>query len=512
MGFSYDEPTQASLDLINNQQIVPPKPVPKGRPRGTFLNGTLSSLDTKTTANTTENAAMAVWHLLQGFLSVHPRWNPPEDSPLGVNLFAESYGGRYGPIFSTAWEKQNDKRERGEIPQNATLEIRLKSLGIINGCIDPLIQGPFYPTMAHDNVYNIEVINGVYSQATINKFSAENGCEEKIVRCRVEAFVHDPNDVGNDDRVNKLCHDAQQTCDEDMQLPYFSTGRNPYDISRVTADPFPPRWYLEYLNNRDVQEAIGSAVNYTESDPQVWDAFSETADLIRGSAIRDLAGLVDKGIRVALIYGDRDFICNWLGGEEVAKEIARQSGGSYPNSFPAAGYASIHANDSYVGGVVRQYGNLSFSRIYQAGHSVASYQPETVFQVFARVIMGTAVSTGEIVNPLDFGTKGSANATMELDPPAGPEPTCWLRALAETCDQEAISRAENGEGVTINGVVYAASSDWALFGATKTEDSGPEPTLTGVYTATPTDDGIAVLGSWKMLVVLAVGTIIFGEM
>jgi carboxypeptidase C (cathepsin A) len=67
-------------------------------------------------------------------------------------------------------------------------------------------------------------------------------------------------------------------------------------------------------------------------------------------------------VKVALVYGDQDYQCNWYGGEAISKAIA---GGP---EFEKAGYAEIQTNASYVGGVVRQYGNLSFSRVFQAGH------------------------------------------------------------------------------------------------------------------------------------------------
>jgi hypothetical protein len=53
-----------------------------------------------------------------------------------------------------------------------------------------------------------------------------------------------------------------------------------------------------------------------------------------------------------------------MGGEQVSLAIQSSSA----TSFSAAGYANISTNATYVGGVVRQYGNLSFSRVFDAGH------------------------------------------------------------------------------------------------------------------------------------------------
>jgi hypothetical protein len=81
------------------------------------------------------------------------------------------------------------------------------------------------------------------------------------------------------------------------------------------------------------------------------------------------------------MYGDRDYQCNcklrpvsdWrsltsqtgLGGEAVSLAIKSQ----VSNGFHSAGYADIHTNATHIGGSVRQYGNLTFSRVYDAGHA-----------------------------------------------------------------------------------------------------------------------------------------------
>ena len=80
--------------------------------------------------------------------------------------------------------------------------------------------------------------------------------------------------------------------------------------------------------------------------------------------LEDIAYVLENGIKVAMVYGDRDFACNWIGGERSSLSIPY----IYSEQFKQAGYAPIEVNENYVGGQVRQYGNLSFSRVYQAGH------------------------------------------------------------------------------------------------------------------------------------------------
>jgi hypothetical protein len=52
------------------------------------------------------------------------------------------------------------------------------------------------------------------------------------------------------------------------------------------------------------------------------------------------------------------------GGEQVSLAIQSQ----FTDGFQDAGYAEIQTNATYVGGLVRQHGNLSFSRVFGAGH------------------------------------------------------------------------------------------------------------------------------------------------
>lgn len=80
--------------------------------------------------------------------------------------------------------------------------------------------------------------------------------------------------------------------------------------------------------------------------------------------MKDVEYLLNNGVQVTFIYGDRDYRCPWLGMEKLS--LAANWTGA--NAFRDAGYADIHTNGSYKGGVVRQHGSLSFSRVFQAGH------------------------------------------------------------------------------------------------------------------------------------------------
>lgn len=100
--------------------------------------------------------------------------------------------------------------------------------------------------------------------------------------------------------------------------------------------------------------------------------------------------------------------------------------------FRAAGYVPLTV-DGVEYGEVRQYGNFSFTRIYEAGHQVPYYQPirecdETLWQngtlwktaniyceaslaLFNRSIFGYNVADGSMMVTADYSTTGDAHAT-----------------------------------------------------------------------------------------------------
>jgi hypothetical protein len=207
--------------------------------------------------------------------------------------------------------------------------------------------------------------------------------------------------------------------------------------------------------------------------------------------------LLARGIKVALIYGDADLICNWYGGQSCSLTIASMVP-VYKKAFPAAGYADIVVNKNYVGGQVRQFGNLSFSRIYDAGHQVPYYQPETAFTVFTRIIQGNDIGMGHKVDLRMFGTNGLSTSLHQNKIPPQPASFCWIREQ-DTCTPDQVAAIAAGNGTVEAGIWYPVApackhcprpskttSKSQPRGIDKAEPTTAAEALTGVYTATST--------------------------
>ncbi|KYK57564.1 hypothetical protein DCS_04575 [Drechmeria coniospora] len=464
-GFSYDVPTDGTLYRMKASTVTPPIYNPDTVPSWDLVNGTFSSGNVNNTAGTSQEAALAVWHVIQAFLTTLPELKLPLNaSTLEVSLFAESYGGIFAPIFAETWQAQNQNRKRlaGHADGPLPVEIRLASVGIVSGIIDMATEIPAYLRFLNNNTYGIEPLSGEVTESLLRNFTAVGGSQQILAQCAASARQSEAGRATNETEADDICTQGYQSYAEILRAFRRKYGRSWYDIAERFYSPFPSLHFLEYLNQADVLAAIGSPVNFTLTSNAVYDNFYyKRGDRARGGNIDRLAKLLNSGIRIGLMYGDRDFMCNWVGGEAVSLKIAQTAGGEYAAMFPAAGYAPIATNTTYTGGEVRQYGNLSFSRVFQSGHAVASYQPETAFSIFSRIMAGKSISTGETVDLHSFATRGGLQSTTSHTLPAASEPKCSVRNL-HSCDDDAWDLAFHGGGVLINGVLYNKAEDWPL--------------------------------------------------
>ena len=349
VGFSYAEEQLGSINPYTNEI----EPASFATPDGRWPEINATSVDT------TDLAAIATWHVLQGFLSALPQL----DATLGssevgktFNLWTESYGGHYGPSFYDYFYMQNQAILNGTI--NGTY-LNFDTLGIGNGIIDEYIQAPYYPEFAVNNTYGIKAVNDtVYEFMKFACFAPQFGCLDQITACRT---VNRSTVVGQE-----YCFQAEDQCRTNVEGPYYTFGgRGVYDIRHPFDDPTPPTYFEDYLNQASVQEAIGVNLNYTDANSIISYAFEQTGDFVYPNFLTDLEYLLNNSVRVNLYHGDADYICNWFGGQAISLAV------NYTNSaeFRAAGYTPFLVDGTEYG-EVRQYGNFSFVRIYEAGHEV----------------------------------------------------------------------------------------------------------------------------------------------
>ena len=112
-------------------------------------SSTLASQKPSHTLNSTASAAHALWHFAQTFFFEFPHYKPNDDR---VSLWAESYGGHYGPGFMRFFQEQNEKIRNGTSEVESAQYIHLDTLGIVNGLLDAVIQEEAYISFPFNNV------------------------------------------------------------------------------------------------------------------------------------------------------------------------------------------------------------------------------------------------------------------------------------------------------------------------------------------------------------------------
>ena len=212
-GFSYSEEQAGSLNPYTGEQE-----------NATFggINGRYPHIDANL-LSTTDLAAAATWHILQGFLDALPHLDAKASKSKLFNLWTESYGGHYGPAFYNYFFEHNKAIEAGK---EKGIKLIFDSLGIGNGIINEAVQVSSYPEFAVKNTYGIKAVNEtVYNYM---KFANEmpGGCLDQISQC---AQVNRTTDVGQ-----IICMQATDQCRTNVESPYYEfSGRGTYDIRLI---------------------------------------------------------------------------------------------------------------------------------------------------------------------------------------------------------------------------------------------------------------------------------------
>jgi carboxypeptidase C (cathepsin A) len=440
-GFSYSEAINSTWNFLwdgsdgTQTPIVPLEAYNGSVPaeNSTLLYGTYPDQNPALTANNSVIAARALWHFAQLWF---PEFPEQLKDNVQINIAGNSYGGYWVSTSTAYFERQNVKIKAGEIKGTC---LNLGTAVITNGEVDFLLQTESYPTQAHNNTYSFKAISDEQFIEAQNNYTKPGGCRDLIQECRAQGALYDPDEVNLNKTVAALCTSATDYCYQYVLGAYATSGRSAFDMASKLPNPYPPSYSTGWANKAWVQQALGARINFTENS-YVSQAIM-FADIARRDGLKDLEYLLSRGIGVALIYGDRDYRCPWIGAEQLSN-AANWSGA---DAYRKAGYEEIHVNSSYVGGVAKQHGLLSFARVFQAGHDVAWYQPETSFQIFDRAISGRDIPTGRKRigrgrHAAKWSTKGPLSAYgWREELPESPPVECELYDVATTCTENQVS-------------------------------------------------------------------------
>ncbi|KAG5367940.1 Carboxypeptidase Y [Yarrowia sp. C11] len=340
--------------LINNPEI---KPI--HNPWSWNNNATMIYLDQPagagfsyvsaggTASRTSKEAAKSVFAFLTLFFEKYPHL------PRKIHISGESYAGHYVPQTTL------------EILRTANKTFHVESMLCGNGMTDPLNQYTEFSVYGCDSQAS-GVSPALYSNETCQQArAAQDRCIPLIQKCY---------DTG----TNADCSYATSHCNAEI-LSLFDNEKNIYDVRRPCEPSKSGTCYKEsdygeaFLNNQTTRDAIGAIVPWKANNRTVYNDFTVyTGDWMRPDSVRAVTDILNGyNVPVLIFAGDKDFICNWLGQKKWLDALPWDGHAKYLKARERPWKVNHQSR-----GVLKQFGKLSFLRIFEAGHMVPHDQPE----------------------------------------------------------------------------------------------------------------------------------------
>jgi len=282
---------------------------------------------------------------LQEFFQLFPQY-----APLEFYILGESYAGHYVPAIGYRIQTGNKNKEG--------LHINLKGLAIGNGWVDPYQQYPAYADFAYNN--------GIISRPEwLADQVAMKACQVLIQAVGALALTE--------------CQLATEAIIVEMaaHLGYYP---NPYDYKIPCA--YPPLCYdFSLLDKWIVQPSVQKALGI--SPKSKW---TECNGVVHTMMLGDWISNLEKYVpsllqdyQVLVYSGELDFIFNWVGG------LAWTENMNWPGQvqFLKANMTTWHVS-TIPAGASKASGNLTFLKVFKAGHMVPLDQPRNALHMLNR--------------------------------------------------------------------------------------------------------------------------------
>lgn len=276
---------------------------------------------------------------LLGFYKKYPAFKDRE-----LYVTGESYAGHYIPFVSAKILESQPLQDAG---------VNLAGVAIGNGLVSEYHQALGYSQFAYDN----QMIN------VMGKTALDIGFKfcKLLIKYNIPYF-------------NLMVCNYLTTAPLGNPL---APSYNVYDI-RLKCE-FPPLCYdfsdLDtYLNRDDVREALGVAGRKWEScnmkvhAAMIFDYMTDAEPKV--------IELLKAGKKVLVYNGDKDYICNWVGGHMWVNALDWEHKPQF----------NEQDNEDLGWAASQKYENFEFLRVYDAGHMVPMDQPESALKMLNRFI------------------------------------------------------------------------------------------------------------------------------
>lgn len=275
------------------------------------------------------------------------------------HISGESYGGHYLPHIGN------------EIISHPERSFELQSVLIGNGAVDMPFQGTYNWDMLCDRG-GLDVLT-------------EEQCQDikpDMTKCSFFSFICDKTDS------ILSCVPARYYC-EKAYAPLREKNLNPYDLRRPCENDHlcynDMDYVADFMNLNSTKSTLGvpSELKFESCKREVGERFGKAND--PATSTQELIGkILDYGIPVLFYAGDKDFVCHWIGFNEVSNLVPFEDHESYEQSV----FMPWLSSSGEQLGEVRGFGNFTFLRVYESGHMVPHDQPGAALEMFNTWISG----------------------------------------------------------------------------------------------------------------------------
>ncbi len=275
----------------------------------------------------------------RNFLELHPEYRA---RPLFIT--GESYAGHYIPAIAAHMSRSNNP------------DINLKGVAIGNPLTRMPLQLLGYPQFLKENdVFNMMEYLLTRTITLVCYVAEQAGFSSKYLL--------------------DVC---------DMSLAGFQHLTNVYDIRDKKGYDDIDRVVMKLMNDTAVQMELGlkSHINYQVCNGTIGEVMELDVPTSRSADLEYL--LATNSVEVMLYFGDKDFICNWRGGEQLADSLKWEG----KDEFAKVSHKAWYNDDGSAAGTYRKYGRFNFLKVYDAGHMVPLDQPKCALSMITKFVYG----------------------------------------------------------------------------------------------------------------------------
>eukprot|EP00831_Metopus_contortus_P049142 TRINITY_DN4043_c0_g1_i3.p1 TRINITY_DN4043_c0_g1~~TRINITY_DN4043_c0_g1_i3.p1 ORF type:complete len:245 (+),score=27.52 TRINITY_DN4043_c0_g1_i3:102-836(+) len=159
----------------------------------------------------------------------------------------------------------------------------------------------------------------------------------------------------------------------------FGIPKDLYDITEtISIYQVYEDFINSYLNKPSIQKALGVDRKFSSVNDTVYELMKGDLSL---SLVPEVELALEKGVKVFLYFGDKDYVCNYLSGEYLADSLVW----SGQTEFLKQLYADWKVDDIKLA-EQRVYKNLALIKVLNAGHTIFFKQRKFALELLKNLL------------------------------------------------------------------------------------------------------------------------------